>query len=693
MNTIVKKLDSPQRFFNLLVTFALAVSLFVPMGEVVNAQSENPQAPLSPDLLWTDYGGAERAFLVNGEYVTLSGNLFRAVEEFGLDLSHEVAEYYSTINLAELGWEEVSTTPYSNGISSIYFHPAGIFVQIEFFGCKTESDASCLTVWESDPVTIMPDDVSRVSPEQQALGTLSKSSPANNSTNIDTNVTLTWAAYSGTGLSRYRYCIDKTDNSKCDSSVGWTTTWSEKSANVTSLEAGTKYYWQVQAVLNDDTKVDANNGAWWSFTTKVQSPPGSFSKTLPLNGATGQSITPVLVWQASSNATDYTYCIDTTNNNICDSNWVSTSNKTFVTLLSGIGANITYYWQVRGVNSSGVYTGDGGAWSSFTTASGPANDTIAGAYVVGVPYENVGSTTSATIDGGTTNVCSSALGFSSVWYKYTPLSNRKIYLDTFGTNYDTVISVWTKNANETLNSVICNDDSTGVSQSSINLQVTNGTTYYIQVLQKNPGSIPVSSPGGALAFHIRNFADVLGNNGFWKYIEGIYAAGITGGCATSPDLLYCPKVSVDRAAMAVFLLKSIHGSAYIPPAVGADTGFLDVPVNHWAAAWIKQLAAEGITSGCSIGYYCPDVAVTRAQMAVFLLRSVHGAGYTPPAVGIDTGFSDVPTTYWAAAWIKQLASEGITSGCGGGQYCPETNVTREQMAVFLSKAFGISMLP
>jgi hypothetical protein len=180
---------------------------------------------------------------------------------------------------------------------------------------------------------------------------------------------------------------------------------------------------------------------------------------------------------------------------------------------------------------------------------------------------------------------------------------------------------------------------------------------------------------------------------FWKFIEGIYAAGITGGCATSPDLLYCPATSVNRASMAVLLLRGIHGSSYSPPTVGAGTGFLDVPLTYWAGAWIKQLAAEGITAGCGSGNYCPEGLVTRAQMAIFLLRSKHGGSYVPPAVGGTTGFTDVSTDYWAAAWIKQLASEGITSGCGGGLYCPESTVTRDQMATFLSRTFSIPTRP
>jgi LasA protease len=171
-------------------------------------------------------------------------------------------------------------------------------------------------------------------------------------------------------------------------------------------------------------------------------------------------------------------------------------------------------------------------------------------------------------------------------------------------------------------------------------------------------------------------------------IETIYNDGITGGCSALP-LSYCPETTVTRAQMAVFLERGIHGSSYNPPIVGGDTGFEDVLPDYWAAAWIKQLAVDGITGGCGSGKYCPEAPVTRAQMAVFLLRSKYGSSYSPPTVGGSTGFTDVDTTYWAAAWIKQLVAEGITAGCGSDTYCPDAPVTRAQMAVFLVRTFNL----
>ena len=184
------------------------------------------------------------------------------------------------------------------------------------------------------------------------------------------------------------------------------------------------------------------------------------------------------------------------------------------------------------------------------------------------------------------------------------------------------------------------------------------------------------------------FADVPAGYWAWSFVERLYSAGITGGCGTNP-LIYCPEQTVTRAQMAVFLLRGMHGSDYNPPALGGSTGFGDVQAGYWAAPWIKQLAAEGITTGCGNGHYCPESTVTRAEMAVFLLRAKYGAAYTPPAAGGSTGFSDVPAAYWAAAWIKQLVAEGITSGCATSTYCPEQPVTRAQMAVFLVKTFAL----
>ena len=179
-----------------------------------------------------------------------------------------------------------------------------------------------------------------------------------------------------------------------------------------------------------------------------------------------------------------------------------------------------------------------------------------------------------------------------------------------------------------------------------------------------------------------SFTDVPVSQQFYKYIENLFHNEITGGCGAG---IYCPSAFVTRAQMSVFLLKAKHGAAYVPPPC---TGlFPDVACPSQFADWIEQLSQEGITGGCGSGNFCPTAPVTRAQMAAFLLKAEHGAGYVPPAcAGI---FSDVACPSLFANWIERLSAEGITGGCGAGIFCPDSANTRGQMAVFLVKTFGL----
>jgi len=172
---------------------------------------------------------------------------------------------------------------------------------------------------------------------------------------------------------------------------------------------------------------------------------------------------------------------------------------------------------------------------------------------------------------------------------------------------------------------------------------------------------------------------------YWafSFIQTLANSGITGGCGNGD---YCPLDVVTRAQMAVFLERGINGSSFVPPAATGGV-FLDVGAGDFAANFIEQLASDGITGGCGNSNYCPNAEVTRAQMAVFLLRAKYGAGFTPPpATGV---FADVPPGSFADAWIEKLAADGITGGCGGGNYCPDSPVTRDQMAVFLVRTFEL----
>ena len=188
------------------------------------------------------------------------------------------------------------------------------------------------------------------------------------------------------------------------------------------------------------------------------------------------------------------------------------------------------------------------------------------------------------------------------------------------------------------------------------------------------------------ALHVgETFLDVSASDLYYSFIESIAHYEVTAGCGNDN---YCSDASVSRAEMAVFLLKSRYGRNHAPPPA-TGTVFGDVHAGDFAADWIEELAALGITAGCTATDYCPNDPVTREQMAVFLLKTLEGSTYVPPdPTGI---FGDVPIDDPFAPWIEDLAGRQITGGCQTDPllYCPLRPTSRGEMAVFLTKTFSL----
>jgi len=187
-------------------------------------------------------------------------------------------------------------------------------------------------------------------------GLFGKSSPIAGAINQPTTLTLQWLTSST--ATTYEYCFDTLNNNSCDGA--WISAGSSLSASIGALGIGSIYYWQVRA-RNGTGVVEADSGTWWSF---IIVPPGSFAKATPATGAT--SLPGVkLRWGTSSNSMLYQYCIDTSNNNTCNSSWISADMATSVSVALLPGK--TYYWQVRALAGSLATEADSGAWWSFTT--------------------------------------------------------------------------------------------------------------------------------------------------------------------------------------------------------------------------------------------------------------------------------------------------------------------------------------
>jgi hypothetical protein len=141
--------------------------------------------------------------------------------------------------------------------------------------------------------------------------------------------------------------------------------------------------------------------------------------------------------------------------------------------------------------------------------------------------------------------------------------------------------------------------------------------------------------------------------------------------------------------MSVFVLVAKEGAGFTPPACGTPV-FTDVPASNPFCRFIEELSRRGVVSGCGGNNYCPTSPVTREQMAIFVLRTLDPA-LNPPACVAPNMFADVPDTSPFCRWIEELATRGVVTGCGGNNYCPTASVTREQMGVFISSTFGLTL--
>jgi hypothetical protein len=121
--------------------------------------------------------------------------------------------------------------------------------------------------------------------------------------------------------------------------------------------------------------------------------------------------------------------------------------------------------------------------------------------------------------------------------------------------------------------------------------------------------------------------------------------------------------------------------------------FADVPPTNGFFRFVETIVHKNVTGGCGGNNYCPGASTTREQMAVFVLVSREAAGYSPAPCGASPMFADVPVSSAFCKWVEELARRGVVSGCGGGNYCPGSPATREQMAVFVLRTLDPALNP
>lgn len=181
-----------------------------------------------------------------------------------------------------------------------------------------------------------------------------------------------------------------------------------------------------------------------------------------------------------------------------------------------------------------------------------------------------------------------------------------------------------------------------------------------------------------------DFSDVKAGIWFESYLSSFVKRGIIEGYS---DGSFQPSKTVNRAEMAKMVVKALDVKVE-----SSDMQiFCDVNQNDWFQPYVLHLYFESIVEGYIGGtcankrLYNPSKEVTRAE-AIKIILTMFDAEVEPLGSGDQTGFTDVPTNHWAAAYIRTAFSKGIVNGYDDGTFQPTTPLTRAEFVKMLSEA-------
>ena len=207
----------------------------------------------------------------------------------------------------------------------------------------------------------------------------------------------------------------------------------------------------------------------------------------------------------------------------------------------------------------------------------------------------------------------------------------------------------------------------------------SGETFEPPVAQYDHGGGRCSVTGG-FVYRGGVFDDLAG-----QYVLGDYCSGqlwtLQSG-AGSPTLVLHRDTSVNITSFG----ETEKGELYMTDHRGALYRVVAPPysdvTDHSLIDHIMWITYADISTGCGGGKYCPNDAVSRAQMAAFLDRALD-----LPATGEDFFTDD--NGHPLEVSINRVAEAGIALGCAANRFCPENDVTRGEMATFIDRAFDL----
>jgi hypothetical protein len=224
------------------------------------------------------------------------------------------------------------------------------------------------------------------------------------------------------------------------------------------------------------------------------------------------------------------------------------------------------------------------------------------------------------------------------------------------------------------------------------------------------GTVWLHDLGDRQIVHLRAtmppFPDIAADSWAFDAIAACAAAGIVQGYW---DGTYRPDLPVTRGQMAVYISRALAGGdeGVQVPSGTAEPTFTDVGADHWAYRYVEYCAGANVVEGYPDGGYHPGEVVNRGQMAVYIARALvtpsGDAGIPdyahmviePPVFVLDV----TPYNEWAWCYnhVVYCVVQGVVQGypdAGSGdaiRYVPGNAVTRDQMAVYIARAFALPL--
>jgi len=187
-----------------------------------------------------------------------------------------------------------------------------------------------------------------------------------------------------------------------------------------------------------------------------------------------------------------------------------------------------------------------------------------------------------------------------------------------------------------------------------------------------------------------SFRDIL--FGYWAFFEIEDATSLDNSISNKvtvgyDDGKYHPEIACSRDQMCVFVARAMNWVQWDEDLTADEDLFVDVRADYWAGKAIEECINHEVIFGYQDGLFRPTRTVRRDDMCVFIARA---KGWIDPNAPMDTApqlFPDVGAGYWAGTAIQTCIAHGIVLGYPDGTYRPYLDVTRDQMAVFIWRAF------